>query len=96
MSRRNVGIAICLLVLALAGGYVVWSVWFAPTRVLVVNALPAQESELRLAVDGNSEISLTAVATEDAGGFSDYDAVLLYGRGLYVDSVMRLELDEAA
>lgn len=96
MSRRNVGIAICLLVLALAGGYVVWSVWFAPTRVLVVNALPAQEAELRLAVDGNSEISLTAVATEDAGGFSDYDAVLLYGRGLYVDSVMRLELDEAA
>lgn len=95
MSRKAFAVVAVLLAVMAAGGYAAWRVWFAPTRVLVVNALPAQEAELKLSADP-AVVTLTSVAMEDAGGFDGYDAVLLYGRGLYLDSLQRESLGRAA
>lgn len=95
MSRKAFAVVAVLLAVIAAGGYAAWRVWFAPTRVLVVNALPAQEAELRLSADP-AVVTLTSVAMEDAGGFDGYDAVLLYSRGLYLDSLQRESLGRAA
>lgn len=87
-----------IIVIAVMFGAVVWLVyasWFRPTRVLIVNPLPAQEAEIILNNDSR-HIKVTCVAMEEAGDFDRYDAVLMYGRGLYLDSVQLRSLEHAA
>lgn len=75
--------------------YFIYSHWFQPTRILVVNPLPAQAAEITLNNDSRS-IKVRCVGMEDAHDFSDYDAVLMYGRGLFLDSLQMQEIDKAA
>ncbi len=93
--RKALATVIAVLAAIAVTGYASYRLWFAPTRILVVNALPAQEAELRLSADRSVAV-VTSVAMEDAGDFDRYDAVLLYGRGLYLDSLQRQSLDAAA
>ena len=79
--------ALCVCVL-------VYQLWFSQVRILVVNALPSQESDLVL--DNDSRwIKVVCRKMEEASGFEDYDAVLMYGRGLYLDSLQLASLSMA-
>ncbi|MDE5793630.1 MAG: hypothetical protein K2I08_02810, partial [Muribaculaceae bacterium] len=94
MSRvGKISVVIALIVL-LVGGlcWLIYSVWFKPTSILVVNPLPAQEAEIILNNDSRN-IKVTCVSMEEAKDFESYDAVLMYGRGLYLDSIQLRSLD---
>ncbi|MCM1521189.1 MAG: cobaltochelatase subunit CobN [Muribaculaceae bacterium] len=67
---------------------------FTTTRILVVNPLPTQAAELTL--NNDTDIRVTCVKMEEAKDFGKYDAILLYGRGLYLDSLQTAELDKAS
>ena len=79
--------ALCVFVLA-------YQLWFSQDRILVVNALPSQESDLVLDNDSR-RIKVVCRKMEEASGFEDYDAVLIYGRGLYLDSLQLASLSRA-
>ena len=96
MSRVRKLIPAIILILAVGCGvYAVYNTWFRPTRILVVNPLPAQAAEIVLNNDSR-HIDVECASMEEAGGFEDYDAVLMYGRGLYLDSLQLQSLDKAA
>lgn len=86
-------IASCILVAVVA--YLVFCHWFRPTRILIVNPLPAQVAEITLN-NGSRNIKVRCTGMEDAHDFSAYDAVLMYGRGLFLDSIQMEEIDKAA
>lgn len=91
--KRAIIIASCILAAFIF--HLIYSHWFQPTRILVVNPLPAQAAEITLNNDSRS-IKVRCVGMEDAHDFSDYDAVLMYGRGLFLDSLQMQEIDKAA
>lgn len=95
MTRHRIIAAIIIVLLLAGAGFAVYRHWFAPTRILVVNPLPAQAAELRLNADSRL-VDVTCVPMEEAGGFDRYDAVLMYGRGLYLDSLQMADLAGAA
>ena len=73
----------------------VYGIWLRPTRVLIVNALPAQAADLALNNDCRS-IRLRFVDMEEAHNFSRYNAVILFGRGLFLDEAQTADLEQAA
>lgn len=75
--------------------YVGYNLWLRPTRILVVNPLPAQEAEIVLNND-SYHIKVVCESMEEARDFGKYDAVLIYGRGLYLDSLQLQSLSRAA
>lgn len=92
---RKIFLLITLVVFFAGIGWLAYANWFRPTRILVVNPLPAQEAEIILNNDSR-HIKVTCVAMEEAKSFDRYDAVLMYGRGLYLDSVQLKSLEHAA
>lgn len=92
--RKFVPVIIVLLTIS-CGIYACYSVWFRPTRILVVNPLPAQAAEIVLNNDSRY-IDVVCASMEEAGSFENFDAVLMYGRGLYLDSIQLHSLDKAA
>ncbi|MDE6380458.1 MAG: cobaltochelatase subunit CobN, partial [Muribaculaceae bacterium] len=95
MSRvGKISLIAVLSLLTVAVCWLIYAAWLMPTRVLVVNPLPAQEAEIILNNDSRN-IKVTCVGMEEANDFDRYDAVLMYGRGLYLDSVQLLSLDRA-
>lgn len=93
--KNRVLILIGVLVALGACLYGVYALWMRPTAILVVNALPAQAAEIVLNNDC-PKIEVTCRTMEEAGDFDKYDAVLMYGRGLYLDSLQLASLDKAA
>lgn len=86
-----IGITIFLAAILYAG----YVSFFRPASILVVNALPAQAAEMVLNNDC-SDIKITCETMEEAGEFEKYDAVLMYGRGLFLDSLQMASLEKAA
>ncbi|MDE6683673.1 MAG: hypothetical protein K2J94_00660, partial [Duncaniella sp.] len=86
MSRKGIVLTIVALVLMSAGVGLCLYNFMRPTHILVVNPLPAQAAEINLNND-NRSIRVTCVAMDEVTDFEDYDAVLMYGRGLYLDSL---------
>lgn len=96
MSRvGKISVVIALTALVVGIGWFVFTVCFKPTSILVVNPLPAQEAEIILNNDSRN-IKVTCVSMEEAKDFESYDAVVMYGRGLYLDSIQLRSLDRAA
>ena len=83
----------CLIVAGI--GTYVYNRWFSSTKILVVNSLPAQEAEIRLN-NTNKHIDVTCLPMSEAHGFKNYDAVLMFGRGLFLDSIQMADIKEAA
>ncbi len=94
MSKKQIVILALCIITALSA-YFIFCHWFQPTRILVVNPLPAQAAEIMLNNDSRG-IKVRCVGTEDAHDFSNYDAVLMYGRGLFLDSIQMKEVEKAA
>ncbi len=92
-KRTFAFLALCILTAVIA--FFFYCHWFNPTRILVVNPLPAQAAEIQLNNDSRN-IDVECTGMENAHDFSKYDAVLMYGRGLFLDSIQMMELDKAA
>lgn len=86
------GVGCALVAVALAVAY---GAWLRPTRLLIVNASPAQAADLALNNDCRS-IRLCFTTMEEANGFDGCDAILLFGRGLFLDEAQAAELEQAA
>ena len=96
MSRvGKISIVTALAVLFAGIGWCIYANWLRPTRILIVNPLPAQEAEIVLNNDSR-HIKVICTGMEEAKDFERYDAVLMYGRGLYLDSVQLRSLESAA
>ena len=96
MSRRSVVVlSIVALALLSFAGYDLHYRYMRPTHIIVVNPLPAQAAEINLNND-NPSIRVTCVTMDEASDFEAYDAVLMFGRGLYLDSLQMASLDRAA
>lgn len=97
MSRVRNKVLLTIGIIILLGGciYGAYSIWFRPTSILVVNALPAQAAEIVLNNDCRN-IRITCKSMEEARDFEKYDAVLMYGRGLYLDSLQLSSVEKAA
>lgn len=92
LNSRHIIIACVTAALLLAAGSVFLQ---RRPKVLVVNPLPAQASEL-MVNNGDRLLDITCSPMDKASGFADYDIVVMYGRGLFLDSLQSAELDEAA
>lgn len=79
------------VLLAVCAG--VYAHWFAPTRLLIVNAMPAREADIKVNSSG-THTELTFKSPDEVESFAGYDAVVLYGRSLYLDSVQMAKLQE--
>ena len=92
--KRTLYIAGSVLLLAIAFtiGY---RYWMAPTRILIVNPLPAQAADIVLNNDSRN-IEVTCIQTENLESFKGYDAVVLYGRSLNLNDRQMKEAERAA
>lgn len=96
MSRVRKHLLAIIILLAIGSGvYAIYQTWFKPTKILIVNPLPAQAAEIVLNND-SKHIDVICKPMEEAGNFENYDAVLMYGRGLYLDSLQLQSLGHAA
>lgn len=93
MSIRSwIFTALAALILILTA-WGVYARWFAPTKILVVNAMPAREADLKVN-NVDSHVALTCLKPDDVKSFSGYDAIVLYGRSLYLDSIKIKDLQK--
>ena len=83
--------ALLLLVLAVA----VWRWFVRPTHILVVNALKAQQADFVLNNDSR-HIRVDCIDTEQMESLDGYDAVVLYGRRLFLSEEQMGELRRVA
>ena len=93
--KKKVLVAVGALIVVVICLWGVYALWLRPISILVVNPLPAQAAEIVLNNDCR-DIEVTCKTMEEAGDFEKYDAVLMYGRGLYLDSIQLASLDRAA
>lgn len=83
--RNNKYVYICItaLLFIMGGTYAVYTHLFSPTRILIVNPLPAQASDIVLNNDSR-HIQITCLPTEEVISFDGYDAVVFFGRRLHL------------
>ena len=79
----------------MGAGYLAYSRYLAPTRILVVNALRTQQADIVTSNDSRN-IRVECVETEKMGSLKGYDAVVLYGRRLTLTGSQLAELRERA
>jgi cobaltochelatase CobN len=85
--------AAALAVIAL--GYASFSFFFAPTKVLVVNAFPNMAADLYLSNDSR-RIRVHYADMDKASGFERYNIVLFFGRGLNLSEEQMAGIEKAA
>lgn len=94
--KRKIGIlftvGVALLVMV---SYFVWHRWMSPTRILIVNPLPSQAADIALNNDC-ADIRVTCIPMEELADVSAYDAIMMYGRGLFLNDAQVAELEKAA
>lgn len=86
MNRKSWILAALVALVLILSGWGIYARWFAPARILVVNAMPAREADLKVNNVG-THVDLTCVRPDDIKSFDGYDAIVLYGRSLYLDSL---------
>ena len=78
-----------------AVGYAFYRHFLAPTHILVVNALEAQQADLVLNNDSR-HIDITCVDAEQMGSLRGYDAIVVYARRLFLTDEQTAALRQAA
>ncbi|MDR1503783.1 MAG: cobaltochelatase subunit CobN, partial [Prevotella sp.] len=69
--------------------------FFSPTKILIVNPLPAQAADITLNNDSRY-IDVKCVQTEEAVSFDKYDVIVFFGRGLNLTDNQVKEVEKAA
>lgn len=95
MTKKTGIILSSCLALLLIIGYLCWSYWFSPTRILIVNPLPSQAADIALNNDCK-QIQVTCIKMEELHDVSRYDAIVMYGRGLFLEENQIAELEKVA
>lgn len=84
-----------ILALLAVGGYAVYRHFMAPTRILVVNALEAQQADFVLNNDSR-HIDVSCVDAEQMERLDGYDAVIFYARRIFLTDEQMAEVQRVA
>ena len=85
----------CALAVCSVVGYVAYHHFLAPTRIIVVNALKAQQADIVLSND-HPNIKVDCVEAEQMGNLEGYDAVVIYARRLFLTPEQEAEVKRVA
>lgn len=85
--------AIVLLLVCIA--CIIYRYWMAPTRIAIINPLPAQAADIVLSNDSR-HIEVTCIGLEELENLSGYDAVMIYGRSLFLNEEQTEEIERIA
>ena len=92
--KRKLSLAILLTVLAV-GGYAVYRHFMAPTRILVVNALEAQQADFVLNNDSR-HIDVSCIDADQMERLDRYDAIIIYARRIFLTDEQVAEVQQVA
>lgn len=95
MKKRTLRLTIGGALLCVAALFLLYTSCGAPTRILLVNALPAQATDWMLNNDCE-DIQLTCLPTDEVRTFAGYDAIVLFSRGLFLNEEQTIQLEHAA
>jgi len=95
MNKKKASILLGGILILVAGCFTAYRYWLAPTRILIVNPLPAQAADIALNNDSR-HIEVKCVRMEEVKELSGYDAIMMYGRGLFLDETQVAEVERAA
>jgi len=95
MSRRRILAVVGVLVIVVIGAYAVYCHYLAPTRILVVNALKAQQADITLNNDSR-HIQVECVEAEEMGSLEGYDAIIVYARRIFLTDEQMAEVKRVA
>ena len=95
MSKKRLGILLSCAIILIAACFLIYQSLLAPTRILIVNPLPAQGADIALNNDC-SHIEVTCIKMEEVKDLSGYDAIMMYGRGLFLDETQIAEMQRVA
>ena len=95
MTRRKILAIVGVLVILAVVGIVAYRHFMAPTRILVVNALKAQQADIVLSND-HPQIKVDCVEAEEMGSLAGYDAVIIYARRLFLTPEQEAEVKRVA
>ena len=93
--RKKVGITGLVVLLLCIISYISYTAWFSPTRILIINPLPAQAADITLNNDSR-HIQITCLPTEEVINLNGYDAVVLYGRSLHLTDEQMEAIERSA
>ena len=86
--------AASILATVIAVAFICYKLFFAPVHIAVINATLSQQADIALNNDSRN-LRLTFLAQEEAGKAVGKDAIVLFGRGLYLTQEQIAELEEA-
>jgi len=86
---------VAILALLAVGGYAVYRHFMAPTRILVVNALEAQQADFVLNNDSR-HIDVSCVDADQMERLDGYDAVIFYARRIFLTDEQMAEVQRVA
>ena len=92
--KRTFSLLASLALLAV-GGYAVYRHFMAPTRILVVNALEAQQADFVLNNDSR-HIDVSCVDAEQMERLDGYDAIIFYARRIFLTDEQMAEVQRVA
>ena len=99
MTRKTgvrLAVAAALTIIALAaGGYALYRQFMAPTQILVVNALEAQQADFVLNNDSR-HIRISCTDADQMGSLDGYDAIVIYARRLFLTDEQTAEVKRVA
>ena len=79
----------------IAAGVICYKLLFAPVHIAVINATLSQQADIALN-NNSSNIRLTFLSQEEAEKALDKDAIVLFGRGLYLTEEQIAKFNEGA
>ena len=92
--RKSLAI-LSLLALLAAGIFTIYRHYMAPTRILVVNALEAQQADFVLNNDSH-HIEVTCMEADEMHDIDDFDAIIVYARRIFLSDGQMEEIEHAA
>ena len=92
--RKKLSLTIIFVLLAV-GGYAVYRHFMAPTRILVVNALEAQQADFVLNNDSR-HIDVSCVDADQMTSLDGYDAIIFYARRIFLTDEQMAEVQRVA
>ena len=84
-----------ILAVLAVGGYAVYRQFMAPTRILVVNALEAQQADFVLNNDSR-HIDVSCVDADEMERLDGYDAIIFYARRIFLTDEQMAEVQRVA
>lgn len=95
MRRHKLLFSILSVVLLAGAAYLVYAHWLAPTRILVVNALEAQQADFVLNNDSR-HIQVECVDAGEMKSLDGYDAIIIYARRIFLSDGQVAEVKRVA